>query len=318
MEPELSFSQKIKIELSSRPYRDEELRAALSAFVKINGTLSIRDRKASLFLKTENPAVARFLHQAIERIYGLPSRFVYTRERAFHKRTLFHVIIEEGADDLLADLEIPILEGKINKSLVSGDELIGGYLAGAFLASGSVNSPKSSNYHLEIALNDESHAKWFLKLIHRYRARSFDAKSTTRRKRFVVYLKKSDQIADFLIAMGATECALEFEDVRVDRDFSNIENRLQNLDLANYMKSSAAARRELEDIAVLERFLGSERLESEKERLLYSLRKDNPDASLRELASLLSERLGVTVSRSNVSHLFHALHLKAERYRKAL
>jgi DNA-binding transcriptional regulator WhiA len=36
-----------------------------------------------------------------------------------------------------------------------------------------------------------------------------------------MYLKKSDQIADFLILMGATASSLEFENIRIDREFAN-------------------------------------------------------------------------------------------------
>ena len=83
------------------------------------------------------------------------------------------------------------------------DDTISGYLAGAFLASGSVNSPSTSNYHLEIALNSENYAKWLSKLFGKYKNGDIEPKITFRRDRYVIYFKKSDQIANFLIMIGA-------------------------------------------------------------------------------------------------------------------
>jgi DNA-binding protein WhiA len=64
----------------------------------------------------------------------------------------------------------------------------------------------------------------------------FNSKIVARRKEWVVYLKRSDEISDFLILIGAKEACLQFENVRVDRDFANVDNRLRNIDTANYGK----------------------------------------------------------------------------------
>jgi DNA-binding protein WhiA len=45
-----------------------------------------------------------------------------------------------------------------------------------------------------------------------------------------------------------------------------------------------------------------------KLRALMELRLAHPDASLEELAELLSEELASSVSKSNVNHLFRSLH----------
>ena len=65
--------------------------------------------------------------------------------------------IADASEAIMDDLEISFLEGKISKNIVKNDDTISGYLAGAFLAAGSVNSPVTSNYHLEIALNSENY-----------------------------------------------------------------------------------------------------------------------------------------------------------------
>lgn len=315
MRPTISFTRKVKEEIVTKPFTEERLRALISAFIKVNGRIEIKNRHVAILLQTENAKIAKFIYQIIQKIYGINIRFSYEKTMKFKKRITYNVIIDQEAEYILGDLEISFLEGKIAKNIVYNDDMIGGYLAGAFLAAGSVNSPRSSNYHFEIALNDENYAKWFLKLIAKYKGGSFNPKTIRRREQIVMYLKKSDQIADFLILMGATASSLEFENIRIDREFANIGNRLQNLDAANYTKTLTSAARQIQDLQTIDQILGVKNLANDKQRILAELRLQNEDATLEELADLMSQKLGKDVTKSNVNHLFRALHVLARRYR---
>lgn len=316
MQAKVSFTQKVKEEICSLSFSDEHLRALLAAFIKISGSLLVRDHKSQVVIKTENAKIAKFIYHSIEKIYGIPSRFAYSKSMNFKSRLSYSVIIDEG-DYIIGDLEISFLDGKISKHIVCNDDTISGYVSGAFLAAGSVNSPKKSNYHLEVALNDENYAKWFSKLLLKYKATVFNPKIVKRRQKYVVYLKKSQQIVDFISMMGATNSTLEFENIRIDRDFSSIGNRLQNLDTANYVKTSNAASKQIEDIKIIDKVLGIKNVQNKKQRELMKIRLQHDDYSLQELADELSEILDESVSRSNVNHLFRAIHLMAERYKEA-
>lgn len=317
MRPTISYTRKIKEEIVTKPFSEERLRSLISAFIKVNGRMEIKNRQVAILLQTENAKIAKFIYLIIQKIYGINIRFSYGKTMKFKKKTTYNIIIDQEADYILSDLEISFLEGKIAKNIVFNDDMIGGYLAGAFLASGSVNSPQSSNYHFEISLNDENYAKWFLKLIEKYKGGSFNPKIIHRREQIVIYLKKSDQIADFLILMGATDGALEFENTRIDREFANIGNRLQNLDLANYTKTMKSSNKQMDDLQVIERVLGIKNLANEKQRILAELRQKNEDATMEELADLMSEKLGKPVTKSNINHIFRALSVLAKRYRGA-
>ena len=317
MQAKVSFTQKVKEELTTLPFSDEHLRALLSAFVRINGSLSYHDGKSSIVLKTENAKIAKFIYHSIDRLYGLVPKFAYSKTMNFTKKLSYSVIVNEG-DYLVDELEINFLDGKIAKTIVTNDDTISGYVAGAFLASGSVNSPKKSNYHLEVSLNNENYAKWFAKLLHRYKGTEFSPKVIQRRNSYIVYLKKSQQVVDFLSMMGATNATLEFENIRIDREFSSIGNRLQNLDSANYSKTTLAAERQLEDIKVIDQVLGIKNVLNKKQRELMKIRLEHDDYSLIELANELSNRISEPVSKSNVNHLFRAIHQMAERYKGAL
>jgi DNA-binding protein WhiA len=313
--PTLSFTRKVKEEIVTKPFTEERLRALVSAFIKVNGRMEIKNRCVAILLQTENAKIAKFIYQIIQQIYGINIRFSYEKTMKFKRRISYNIIIDQEAEYIMGDLEISFLEGKIAKNIVFNDDMIGGYLAGAFLASGSVNSPRSSNYHFEIALNDENYAKWFLKLIAKYKGGSFSPKTIKRREQIVIYLKKSDQIADFLILMGATASSLEFENIRIDREFANIGNRLQNLDTANYEKTLTSAARQLDDLRTIDKILGVKNLANEKQRLLADIRLQNEDATMEELAAMLSKKMDKVVTKSNVNHIFRALRVLAKRYR---
>ena len=315
MQAKVSFTQKVKEELCSIPFSDEHLRAFLAAFIKVNGHLAISGGQSKIVCKTENAKIAKFIYHSIDRIYGITPRFSYSKEMNFKKRITYSVIIDEG-DYIIGDLEISFIEGKIAKNIVSTDDAISGYISGAFLASGSVNSPKNSNYHLEVVLNDESYAKWFSKLLLKYKATDFTPKVVKRRNSFVVYLKKAQQVVDFLSMMGCSNMTLEFENIRIDREFSSIGNRLQNLDSANYSKTTAAADKQIEDIKYLDKILGIENIQNKKMKILMKTRLIHDDFTLFELSQEMTRELGEPISKSNINHLFRAIHLKAEKYRE--
>lgn len=313
MQAKVSFTQKVKEELCTIPFSDEHLRAFLAAFIKVNGHLLIRSGQSSIVCKTENAKIAKFIYRSIDRIYGITPRFSYTKEMSFKKRTTYYVNIDEG-EYIIGDLEISFIEGKIAKNIVANDDMISGYVSGAFLASGSVNSPQNSNYHLEISLNDESYAKWFSKLLLKYKGTEFTPKIVARRNNYVVYLKKAQQVVDFLSMMGCTNKTLEFENIRIDREFSSIGNRLQNLDSANYTKTTNAAEKQIEEIKLIDKYLGIENVQNKKLQVLMRLRLEHDDFTLFELAQEMSKELDTPISKSNVNHLFRAIHEKALKY----
>lgn len=315
MEKSISFTAKVKEEIVTKPFSEERLRSLLSAFIKINGVMEISHSRTTIKLSTENAKIAKYLYIIIQKLYGINAKFSYLKSMRFDKKTSYVVSLEEEADDIMNDLSISFLDGKVSKTIAYNDDTICGYLSGAFLASGLVNSPKNSNYHLEISLNNENSAKWLLKLVHKINNGSFNMKTIMRRNQCVVYLKKSDQIADFLILVGATNSCMEFENIRIDRDFANVGNRLQNCDEANLNKTISAAKRQIEEIKIIDQALGLDNLLNKKELLLCKLRLENEDATMLELANNMSQILNATISKSNVNHLFRKIHFDALKFK---
>ncbi len=307
MAKKYSFTLQVKEEIVSKPFTQERIRSMLSAYIKINGVVNVVNNQKIIALKTENSKIAKFIYKTIKESYDVDINISYVRSLKLTKKVLYKINIIDPNEVLLNELDIDFFENKINKSLVKTNDLVCGYMAGAFIASGSVNSPTSSNYHLEISLSNERFARWFIKLILRYNDGAFDAKIVQRRDKYIVYLKKSDQIADFLILLGATDSCIEFENVRVDREFSNIGNRLQILDSANFNKAMKAAKEQIADIKKLDKIIGINNLTNVKLRELCKIRLIHEESTLQELADLLSLALHQDVSKSNINHLFRAL-----------
>ena len=314
MKKEFSFTSQVKEELTQNEYTSlERLRALLAAYIRINGSLVIRNKATRLTLKSENAKISKFLYTTINEIYDAHAKLKMTTKNNLSKHTVYSIEIDEASDTILEDLEVSFLEGKISKNIVKNDDTISGYLAGAFLAAGSVNSPETSNYHLEISLNSENYAKWLSKLFARYKNSNIEPKIIKRRDNYVVYFKKSDQISNFLIIIGAVSSCLEFEDVRANRDLINNANRLTNMDTANMKKMLETGLRQIKEIELIDKKLGIKNIPNEKAKLLCTLRKENESASLVDLASLMSEKLDKPITKSNINHLFRYLHELYER-----
>ena len=309
-----SFTSQVKEELVSNAYpSNDRLRALLSAYIRINGSLVFRHKKTLLQLNTENAKIGKFIYQYINDIYNAKAELIVKERKSFNQSKSYMIEIAEASETIMDDLEISFLEGKISKNIVKNDDTISGYLAGAFLAAGSVNSPVTSNYHLEISVNSENYAKWLAKLFAKYKNSNIEPKITHRREEYVIYFKKSDQISNFLIMVGAVSSCLEFEDVRANRDLMNNANRLTNMDTANMKRTIETGLRQVEEIKMIDQLLGIDNLGNLQERELCHLRLANESASLQELADMMSERFKKTITKSNINHLFRSIHAFYER-----
>lgn len=308
MENKITFSKTVKEELVSIPSSNKErLLALLSAYIRINGIISYRNKKTDVLLKSENAKIIKYIYSGLKDNFpnvDISLNFV----KKNNKKKTSYILRISDSDDLLEELSVSFFDGKISKEIAHDDETISGYLAGAFLASGSINSPETSNYHLEISVSSENYAKWFTKLFGKYKKIEMSPRVTTRRDKYVIYFKKSDQISNFLIVIGAIDSCMEFENQRAYRDYSNNTNRLMNLDAANMDKTTKIAIRQIKEIKYIDDVLGIHNFHNQKKELLCYFRLENESLSMEDLAGLLSDELGVRVTKSNVNHLFRDLH----------
>lgn len=187
-----------------------------------------------------------------------------------------------------------------DKRILTKDDDIRAYLAGVFLSCGSVNNPDTSNYHLEMSINDEDYAEFIAGLMNKY---ELNAKIIKRRNKYIVYLKSAEKIGDFLRAIGASQSVMNFEMTRIDRSMANTVNRWNNCDIANEMKAMSASKQQIEDIAYVMDKAGLEILDA-KTREVALIRLENPELTLNELAEVYLMKTGQAISKSGLHHRF--------------
>lgn len=311
----MSFASDVKQEVSLNEWSNDEMRACLSALIQLTSSLSISSKGMALVCKTENASVSRTMYRMCKDLYDVEIVPSVKRRMNLKKNLIYRLRLEGNVKEILKDLGIYSSRGLLDKPLqkiVNKDGAARAYLAGAFMAEGSVNAPTTTNYHLEIKSPNESYADFLIKLLDRF---YIPAKKIERRGHYIVYSKSADKIADFLRVIGSTECLLEFEDVRISRDLSSNITRLNNVDVANEMKSMQAAKKQLEDISILKELNQFQYL-PQKLKEIANIREENPDSSLNELCDLYRMISGESLSKSGIKHRFVKIHEFREKVEK--
>lgn len=305
----ISFSRQVKEEIVFNDFDDCCERALLLALLKINGTLSLTSQGMALSLRTENAKIASKAHKILKDLYQPNIEFLVSRKMKLRKNNVYMVRINK-AREILEDLNM--LHGSVPDQKDLAKECCArAYLAGAFLAGGSVNDPATSNYHLEISCQDPEVAQLIVSLMNRFH---LNAKRIERRSKEVIYIKSAEKIADFLRIVGAPKSLMDFENERIDRDFSNNINRWDNCAIANEMKSVQAGASQVADILVIDAYNGWSEFD-EKTHEIAKLRLASPDVSLSELANLYYEKTGQSISKSGINHQLKKIKDKAAHYR---
>jgi DNA-binding protein WhiA len=309
-----SFSAFVKEELTTKPYDRDRRLAIFAGFVKANGRYVFSKRTQKLTLSTSYAKVAQFLYQTSKTILKVNPKFEYRQSPRFSQRQTYWIIFEDKVEDILKTIHLDFDSSpEIYLKQFRSVDAIAGYLSGLFLASGSVNHPSSSHYHLEVSSDDEDFLTEIQRLLKQVKTLQFSFKLIPRKGKYMLYLKKSDQIADFLIFMGATDATLEYENIRVARDFTNSENRLQICENANMAKTIAAAKKQKQAIQLIDRIIGIQKLDQPKLVKLCQLRLKHDSSSLEELASMMSDHFQKPISKSQLNHLFRGLMVLAKK-----
>lgn len=312
----VSYASDVKKELTSLPVHPEHAKAELAAFLRMNGVLSLHDHQFSLDITTENPAIARRIFSLIKTAYGIEPLLIVSKKMKLKKNYQYLVRLQKQVHEILTDLEIfdssnGLITG-IPEKIMSSEQRAMSYLRGAFLASGSVNNPETSRYHLEIYSLYENHNQDLLKLMNNFFY--LNAKETRRRSGYIVYLKEAEKIGDFLHVVGAVNAMLAFEDLRIMRDMRNSVNRLVNCDTANLKKTANAAAKQVEDIQLIEEKFGLENL-PEKLTVLARFRLTHPELSLKEVAAQVPDG---PISKSGVNHRFQKIREIAKQLKEEI
>jgi DNA-binding protein WhiA len=158
------------------------------------------------------------------------------------------------------------------------------------VAAGNV-SVGGGGSHLEFALTSEPGAAAVARALRRLGVRP---RVRQRGRRWLVYLKGSEDVALLLNAMGASQAVLRFENDRILREMRGQANREANSETANLRRSVATGMRQVD---IVRRLSAAGVLDTQPQALreMAALRLAMPAATLAQLAA----RLGLSKSAVN-------------------
>lgn len=308
----MSFAAEVKKELTGLAVQKNLAQAELAALIRMNGSLSLNNHQFVLNVQTENAAIARRIFTLLKEHYGVRSELLVRRKMKLKKNNVYIVRLKQETQKILLDLDImdgAMFQSHISNEIKQSEKKTRAYLRGAFLASGSVNNPETSRYHLEISSIYEEHNQDICDLLNQF---DLNARTLERRNGYITYLKGAEKIADFLTLIGATNSMLKFEDVRIVRDMRNSVNRLVNCETANMNKTIDAASKQIENIHFIEATVGLQSL-PEKLQEIAELRIQNPAISLKELGEMIPSG---AISKSGINHRIRKINDFADNLRK--
>lgn len=308
----MSYTVKIKEEISTIESTKSELIAELSGYLRNNGTI----HKNKVTMTTENKFLVERIKESLKSLYNKECQIEIISNVNFSKKLLYQLTIDKESHNIFINLGILDKDNKylenVPNYIVGANEEIRAYLRGVFAATGSINDPKTSRYHMELLILHPQEAVFVQKLLNIF---DLNAKILSREKGYMIYLKEAEKISDFLKIIGATKAVLYFEDIRIYRDQKNKTNRLNNMEQANMDKVIQTAEIQLEDIRIIEENDGLMLLD-DKVREVLEYRKKYPEASLKELSEIISLETSKPISKSGLNHRLRKIKELAESFKK--
>lgn len=308
----MSFSSEVKKELANIEADNCCVKAELYGIIKYKATLKLSQAGLGFEIITTSNVVARRIVQLFKKVYNSLIDIYTAKRTKLDYKTKYILNINNNCFDILKDLKIMnddySLNEQINYDILKKDCCKSALIRGLFLVQGSVNNPETDNYHLEVILNNIEDVNYITNILQMV---NIHPKMIERSKGYVLYLKKSEQIGDFLNYIGAVNNLFQFEDKRIKKDYNNYVNRIINCDIANEQKAMNSARIQLDNIKFLTENQGLVNLTQRLTDAIL-LRTTYPDYSLSELSSVSEEVIGKYITKSGLSHCFKDIEILCE------
>ena len=282
----MPLSEELRNELASiAPERGCCRLAEISALFHSAGSVHLLGRgRIALHLDLVSSAVARRAFSLLREL-GIGSEIRTYRRRAFDRAMRYQLHVP-GDDPAFATLvEAGVLDARHAplerppRRVVGRRCCRGAYLRGAMLGGGSLSGPRKP--HLELRTTSVDGAEFLRAVV---AADGAKVGVLDRGRHAVAYAKGVDAIEALLVAAGASDAVLAFEERSVLAATRAEANRLANADHANLVRTSRAAQAQLTALRSLQ---ARGELEKLPERLheVAGLRLRHPTLSLRELAA---------------------------------
>lgn len=307
----MSFSTYAKDEAARVSLSDADImRAELCAFIRMCASIEYMSKDKNINFETQRAPIARRLFTIIRGLYNVELNVNIRKRTSLKKNNVYELQIKDKVinQKLLSEMGIIsfMTDNKIPPHLINNGEKKAAFLRAAFLSLGSVSSPEK-NYHLELSFDNELLSNEVFSLMNFF---NLNPKKTMRNDKYMIYIKGAEEISDFLTVINAVESVLKLENIRALKDVRNFVNRRINCETANINKTVDAAQKQIEDIELINKVYGLEKLDDSL-RELALIRLENKEATFSEIGAMLKKPLG----KSGINHRFKKISELADKIR---
>ena len=292
----MSFSSDVRGELARVPSTDACCaRSELTSALLCSGGIAWRGRgRYAVTITASEAATVRRYFGLLKQFWGIVGQIRTLSGDALNNQTRYQLAVpEEETPELLRSLELLDDGALFGLRSVPVEETVRfscckkSFVRAAFMMCGAISHPEKG-YHIEIAAPTEALARF---IIEQLEAFDIAPRLSERKTRYVVYLKRAEDISDMLSLLGAGAAVLALENIRVRKEVSNHVNRQMNFDQSNINRVVDAAETMIEDIRYIDSELGLEKLPKSLREMAYA-RANNPETSLSGLGELLDPPIG--------------------------
>lgn len=277
----MSFSKRCKKEVLKKEPISKM--GELLSIIHFIGSIRINMGGYNIKFETDSNSYARYIYNLIKDLYDYSSTFEIFDKSYKDKDRIFTVLVEDNeiSEDLINKKSHGFIDNFKDIEDVSLDD-IKSFLKIAFIYKGSINDPKRG-YNLEIIAREENELRLIKESMDTF---DLNAKINDRGDYYIVYIKDSDKISDFLAIIGANKSLFELENVRAMKSIRNDINRQTNFDKANIDRTVKASLRQVDAIKAV---INSEEYHklSEDMKEIANIRIDNPYISIEEIGQMM-------------------------------
>ncbi|MHA0272595.1 DNA-binding protein WhiA [Mycoplasma sp. 48589B] len=280
-----SFSFEVKKEVINSISKKQEIISFINGFIFCSGEL---DKNNNYVLSIKNEYLIDKLVRKLEKI-NMPF------EKSKHTKTKIVIINNPMVH--------PDLEYK---------DYLTYFFAGVFCGGGSISGKNSTSYHLEISSHNRGNLELIQTKLNEY---EFNFNFLERGNKYIIYNKNKDKLIDFLAAINAKNSWYDLQNLIIKRDFENVTNRINNIDLSNINKIAQSTIKHIDNI----NYIFEHNLEDqfdENQLVAFRIKAENKWISLTELSYLLEHQHNIYISKSGLNHWFRKLNNIVESEKK--
>lgn len=302
----MTFTTRLKEEITKQKIKIKVDKYELIAFLNCIAKIDNKE----MLITMENASVARRIYKEIKELYGVNPQIIVRIQKRFKVKQIYILSINSKLKEIEESLKFSYNDLNFLKSK---EERIA-FLRGAFLAIGNISNPSTSGYHLEFILKNEKLAKYILDILLYFK---LGAKRIKRGYKTVVYIKAAEDISDLIKYFEATGSLFYFEDIRIYRDHKNMVNRLNNCEIANQEKTIKVGMEQAEKINYLMNE-GLFDLLDDKTKMIAIYRKNYPELSFQELASVITNETNYKIGKSGINHHFIKINELIKKHKETM